>query len=93
MQKAWIKFNLEESEGRNELKRALKADDAFQALNEIWEQVFRPSFKHGFHKKELQKLAVNLEEDADGNDVIDYLADIYHKIIADYGVNPDDFGG
>lgn len=73
--KATLSFNLPEEQ--EEFETAVKAFDYKIALEEVWEKVFRPAFKHGYAQPELAELS---ERDYV---VIEKLADIFREILND----------
>ena len=67
--KAVLEFNLpEESE---EFKNATNGWKAFMCIDEIWNKVFRPAYKHGYSHAKLQNLS---ERDSE---VIEALTELY----------------
>jgi hypothetical protein len=69
--KATLTFNLPEEQ--QEFKNAVDGWKAFMALEEIWQNVFRPARKHGYGHPKLQNLS-----DRD-YEVIEALIDLYQN--------------
>lgn len=67
-------------ETREEARDYLKAFDYKDALEDMWNRIFRPRHKHGYGDQEINEILGNSEE---CNKVIDYLEEIYHKILED----------
>lgn len=75
--KAKLIFDLPEDE--EEYQDATNGSKYKIQLDEIWNKVFRPYYKHGY-SKEIEELIKDLPEDKNGNTIIDKLADIYNNI-------------
>lgn len=75
----YLKFDLPEEQ--EQLDDALKGSHYKWKLEEIWQEVFRPYYKHGYPDQELNKLLDKLGDD--GSVVMDKLADIYRSVISD----------
>lgn len=75
--KATLEFNLPEEQEEHEL--ALNGHKYKIAVEEIWNQVFRPYYKHGYDDSELNDL---LHTDS-GAIIVEKLAEIYRKVIND----------
>lgn len=71
--KASITFNLPEE--HEEFMSAVKGADYKWAVEEIWQQVFRPCFKHGYNNKVLAELS-----DRD-YEVIEALSELYRQVL------------
>ena len=75
-----IKFNLpEESE---DLRDAMQGTKMSIFINDVWDQLFRPHFKHGYNDKELQRLSAT----KDGAKVIELLSEKYNDLLQDSGI-------
>lgn len=77
MPKAMLSFTLPEE--REEFEDAQNGWKYKNQVEEIWNQVFRPYYKHGYSDQELNKL-LNTKE---GNLIMSKLSDIYHEAIKD----------
>ncbi len=79
-------------EERQDVLLMLKARDMHIALDEIWNKVFRPSFKHGYSDEKLNNLIEACGEDEKGysnaNELIWRLGELYNEIIREYDL-PD----
>ena len=77
--KVKFEFDHEDVYDREKLETMLKASKIEVALEEIWQQCFRPNYKHGYNDdifKTLTKRQGNLI-----HKVIDCLAEKYQEII------------
>lgn len=77
MPKHIIEFNLPEE--REELKDAMQGTRALIAIDDIWNHLFRPHYKHGYSNQELNKLA----DTEEGSRVIELLGEMYHSVLKD----------
>ena len=77
-------FNGLDQHDKDEIMRMLKADDMASALWEIHEQVFRPSWKHGYPDQALQEL---IDKNDDSYEIIEKLHDIFMGILSHYQVD------
>jgi hypothetical protein len=75
MPKHIIEFNLPEE--TEELKNAMQGTNALIALEDMWEHLFRPFYKHGYKNEELNKLA----QTKSGSRTIELLADLYREVL------------
>lgn len=75
MPKHIIEFNLPEE--REELESAMNGWKAEAKLEDIWNQVWRPRFKHGYNVPRLNEL---LETEA-GDELFEILLDLYKNAI------------
>lgn len=78
--KATLEFDLPAE--NEEFDRAAKAPDMHLALQDMWEQMFRPRHKHGYdgvHAKVLN--------DEKYDDAIEALETIYRHILSEYNLN------
>lgn len=75
--KAHLTFNLPEE--TEEFRDALHGTKYRAAIDEIWNKVFRPYFKHGYADAEINKL---LEADK-CKDLLEKLAELYRESIDD----------
>jgi hypothetical protein len=77
MPRATLSFSLPEE--REEFEDAQNGWKYKSQVEEIWNKVFRPYFKHGYPDQELNEL-LNTKE---GNLIISKLADIYRDTISE----------
>jgi hypothetical protein len=77
MPKGILEFNLPEERG--EYEDAQKGTNYKLQIDDIWNNVFRPAYKHGYSDQELQKLASTKV----GQKLIDKLVNIYRQCIND----------
>jgi len=88
-----LSIECDEPDLEGKLKRMLNADNAYQALNEIREEVFRPARKHGFSDSDLNKLlelanTVSTPEGyGAGSTLIEMLETIFYGILGDNRVD------
>lgn len=75
--KAVLQFNLDNPDDRSRFLMASKAIEAYLALNDISEEVFRPHRKFGYQNKELDKLLDN----PDVIKAISLLEEQFHDIL------------
>jgi len=75
--KAILEFTLPEETEEYEL--AMNGAKAAQKLDDVWNHVFRPHYKHGYPDEELQTLA----ESKNGRRLIDLLAQRYKTVVND----------
>jgi len=96
--KGKLEFDLDEPSDRLAHKRCVSATDAYIALHEIANKVFRPARKHGYDDKRLNELMETSREIIDkdgcetrlGYEIISVLEDRFYKILEEYNVNLDD---
>jgi len=91
---ATLTFNLEDGFSRNAHKRAVNATNAYIALLEIVNEVFRPARKHGYSNAKLNGLLEQCGETDEGygrgEEIIGILEDMFFEILEDNNVNLDD---
>lgn len=72
--KVHLSFSLpEESEDHEAAINGMKYK---LALDEVWEKVFRPAYKHGYNNQELNRLA----QSKNGQRLIELLGEIYIEV-------------
>lgn len=64
--KATLKFDLTDSDQVGEFHRAVKAGDAYSALWEIAQEIFRPARKHGYSDTRIVAMMGQCGEHAEG---------------------------
>lgn len=70
----WKKYIFETTD-KDEAEVYLKAREYVDAVEDIWQQCFRPRYKHGYGDELLDSEQAGL--------VIDKLAEIYRKVLED----------
>lgn len=78
--KGILKFNLEDPHANRAFKRACSATDAYQVLDCIANDIFRPARKHGYDDESLN----------DNEEVIGKLEDMFYELLKEYDINLDD---
>lgn len=84
--KAILEFNMDDPSDRLEHKRAIAATDAYIALTEIANQVFRPARKHGYSDPVIKTMIERCGEQ-ESADLIDKLEDRFYEILKERGIN------
>lgn len=91
--KVTLEFDPVESyEDRLEMNRALNATNAYMALQEIGNVIFRPARKHGYINSKLRDMIEELDGanlTFTGEDLIGELEEMYNNILTTY-VNMND---
>jgi hypothetical protein len=77
-----LKFNLEEPRTQKDFILATKANLLLLTIDEIWNQCFRPAFKHGYGNREIQDLIDKIGQDA--IDLIRLIGEEYQGVKNDY---------
>lgn len=85
-----LTYNLSDYQGRLAHKRAVNSTNAYIALYEISQRIFRPARKHGYKDTTTNELLENLEADEDGNTIVDKLESMFWEILEDSGINMGD---
>jgi hypothetical protein len=70
-------------EEQEEFETAVNAMGYRIVVDEIYDKVFRPYYKHGYGDAEIEKF---LESEPRAGELIDHLAKLYHQVIEDSGV-------
>jgi hypothetical protein len=83
MPKVTLTFRLPEE--REEFQSALHGPEAFCALQEVREKIFRPFRKHGFSDPKIMDLINQNPEYA--AELAEKLEDIFVEILRDYELN------
>lgn len=90
--KAVLEFNLEDSgEERDAFTRACRADDAYRALWEISQNVFRPARKHGYRDEGMQDLLAKCGVNGEGEELVGALEKMFYEILNESGVSLDEY--
>jgi hypothetical protein len=76
--KATLEYSLPEE--REEMELAIHGWRFQEAVKEIWQECFRPAFKHGYADKELNDL---LEKSDEVARAIELLSEIYRRCVRD----------
>lgn len=79
--KAKLEFDLNDPYDKSEHRRCVNSTNAYLALREISDKVFRPARKHGYGIVELD----NVDED-----IIGKLEEIFIDILTEYDINFND---
>lgn len=94
--KAKLEFDLDEIHDLYAFKRASSATDAYLALSEIANEIFRPARKHGYSDQEINKLIestgiikIECGDVQVGYEIISQLEDKFYSILRKYEVNLD----
>ncbi len=77
--KAILEFNLSDPDEREAHLRAVKVNDAYCALWEIAQDVFRPARKHGYPDLDLNELLKNEQVE----EAISLLEKKFYQILED----------
>lgn len=83
--KVFLKFDYRDQEDREDFERMLKATDMQLAFERVHNEVWRPSWKHGYSDEALQSLIDKLGDD--GHQLIEKLHSIYCGIMDEYDIN------
>jgi len=81
-----------ENDDKRALEVALKGEDMLRALQEINEQIFRPSWKHGYTSdiEDLVKLCPETKEGYNiAYEIIEKLHEKYVRILEEYNIDTD----
>jgi hypothetical protein len=95
--KATLVFNTSDFDERKDFERAVKATNAFLALYEIHNSIFRPNVKHGYNNNKinelLDKCGTYIDEDGYetnyGSAVICELQQLFFEILEDNSIDLD----
>lgn len=79
--KAILEFNLPED--TEDFKVAQKGMEYKLALEDVWNEVFRPNFKHGYSNEVLQELTQNPQV----FEAIKLLSEIYQAVLTEYEIS------
>lgn len=87
--KATLTFNLSEPDEQQAHRRAVNSLNAYLALHEIGEHIFRPARKHGYADQGIQQyLDHENRQLADAcEDIINRLEKSFYAILEEYDVN------
>lgn len=81
--KIYVKYDMPDD--KEDFELAQKAVKMSIAIDDMWNEVFRPFYKHGYKNKELN----DLTENEDVAKAIDLLAEIYREVLRDNGLYGD----
>ena len=90
--KAKLEFDLDnyDSDDRDNFKKCVRANDMVIALNDIWNQCFRPARKHGYDAQ-IEKLIDACGKDKKGYsnayELLYALGEIYHEILSEHDLH------
>lgn len=95
--RAKLTFDLSDPDDRNEFTRCTKATDAYIALWDIGQEIFRPHRKHGYSDSRVQELIDKCPtfKTKDGetdycSEVIEKLEEMFYEILREHGINLDE---
>jgi len=95
--KAKLEFDLNDYSDKLAHKRAVSSTDAYIALNDIANLIFRPARKHGYDIPRLNELLETSREiiTSDGEtklgyEVISMLEERFYNILGEHGVDLSD---
>ena len=84
--KALIEFDLYED--TQAFEDFLNSRDSSDKADDVWDKVFRPNFKHGYHREIndiIKKCGKTIDEDGEerynGTELIEKLSEIYLEIV------------
>lgn len=87
MTKAKLEFDLDDFDDKAEHKRMLNATNAYIALNEVANQIFRPARKHGYSDTEISNL---MKENPKSEELVGELESKFHSILEACNIDLDD---
>lgn len=92
MAKGILKFDMDEPFDRSAFRRACSATEAYIALSDISNEVFRPHRKHGYNDKVLNDLIENSGEAVGGAvlDAIEVLERMFSEILDRHNIDLND---
>jgi len=82
-----IEFNIESGFDEKSAMRALKADTAYNAISDIFKEVFRPARKHGYNDCRINSI---LDNSHDADELISLLEERFFKVLMDNNIDLDD---
>jgi len=93
MSKAILKFDLDNPDDLASFKRASSSGEAYRALWEISQQVFRPHRKHGYSNQKLQALLEHEDPKVAENvyEAISLLEAEFWAILGSVNIDLDDY--
>lgn len=83
-----VTIKVEEFEDEHAARRLVNADNAYTALADIRDQIFRPARKHGYANGARQDLFNDLGEKA--YDLASSLEDLFVEILQNNGIDLED---
>lgn len=86
--KVTIEFDIQDQHDDICVRRALNADEAYFALSDIRNEIFRPARKHGYSDREIEAI---FDEEKHGH-LIAMLEKKFHEILLEHGITLDDIG-
>jgi hypothetical protein len=84
--KVTIEFDIQDQYDDIHARRALNAEEAYSALSDIKNEIFRPARKHGYADREIEAA---FDEEKHG-DLIALLEKKFHEILLEHGITSDD---
>lgn len=96
--KTKLEFDLDDPSDRLAHRRAMLATDAYIALNDIANLIFRPARKHGYEDPKLNELIETSRkiiggdgiETTIGHEIVEKLERRFYRILEEHGVDLDD---
>jgi hypothetical protein len=67
----------------SEVVDVVKAYDYKRAIHEVWEVLFRPRHKHGYHNDRVNEI---IAQNPAVNELMDFLEESYREILIDHEV-------
>lgn len=83
--RAKLEFDMADSDDASEFRRATKASEAFAALWEISQEIFRPARKHGYSDTTLSEAMDS--ETVDKSELIHRLEVKFYSILEERGID------
>lgn len=83
-----LQFSIEDKYEEQELRRALNANNAYSALWEIAQEVFRPARKHGYADPKIEQAMQNKE--LNHEEIVGLLEEKFFDIIRDHNISFED---
>lgn len=78
---AKLKLEFDYYEEKEEFEDALNGTKHRLIIDEIWQEVFRPYYKHGYSNEQIENLIIENEEVVEK--LMDYLSARYHQVLKD----------
>jgi hypothetical protein len=86
--KVTIQYVIEESWDEQALRRTLNADNAYRALWEIGQEIFRPARKHGYSDQKLEAAMQNKE--LEHEEIVGMLEEKFYEILSENRISLED---
>lgn len=83
-----LEITIEDKDDEAAVRRLIGADNAYLALSDIAEDVFRPARKHGYHDEDIQKYFREDSPHADAvHAVVSALTKLFYDALEERGIN------